>query len=380
MQPLQQQQGDQGCPNLDAEGVFAGADEGLDGQVLLEGLEEQLYLPALLVDGGDGGGAELQQVGEQDDLPLVFGIPYHRAAQKAGTVRPSLEASKANDLIGEDVAILREFAFLDHFKRGVVLQAGHEENAGHAPASKQGVIDIAAIDGHNRTGIQAEGVGQFDVAAFGFGEQDIGGQVVVMIQQDVGLDATLSAAEPGPRKQTQAERDGGGVQAEEFVLEAKLVLAGAQGMLPAEAGQYRKEEFLEQRRRAVFVGVGQGGATGRFGDSHMHQASEAAPQAIANLTQRIRASELAEQHGDELGPAGKALGGTLGGVLLDQCGELATGEVLEQLIEQARGLYDWVALLWAAFSEVPARICSPNVKYRRALSLFQTARTCFGQE
>jgi hypothetical protein len=43
-QPLQQQQRDQGCPNLDAEGVFTGADEGLDGQVLLEGLEEQLGL------------------------------------------------------------------------------------------------------------------------------------------------------------------------------------------------------------------------------------------------------------------------------------------------------------------------------------------------
>jgi hypothetical protein len=112
----------------------------------------------------------------------------------------------------------------------------------------------------------------------------------------------------------------------------------------------------------------------------MHQAPEAAPQAIANLTQRIGPTELTEQHGDELGPAGKALGGTLGGVLLDQCGELGTGEVLEQLIEQARGLYDWVALLWAAFSEFPARIGSPNVKYRRALSLFQTARTCFGQE
>jgi hypothetical protein len=40
MQPFQQEQGDQGCPNLDAEGVLAGADEGLHGQILLEGLEE----------------------------------------------------------------------------------------------------------------------------------------------------------------------------------------------------------------------------------------------------------------------------------------------------------------------------------------------------
>jgi Transposase domain (DUF772) len=47
MQPFQQEQGDQGCPNLDAQGVLTGADEGLYRQVLLEGLVEKL-LSAML--------------------------------------------------------------------------------------------------------------------------------------------------------------------------------------------------------------------------------------------------------------------------------------------------------------------------------------------
>jgi hypothetical protein len=42
MQPFEQQEGEQGCPNLNAQGVFAGADEGLHGQVLLQRLEKQL--------------------------------------------------------------------------------------------------------------------------------------------------------------------------------------------------------------------------------------------------------------------------------------------------------------------------------------------------
>jgi hypothetical protein len=89
---------------------------------------------------------------------------------------------------------------------------------------------------------------------------------------------------------------------------------------------------------------------------------------------------LAEQHGDELRPAGKALGVTLSGVLPYECGELGSGKVLEQLIEQACDLYDWIALLWAAFGEAPSQELLANVNYRRALILFQTARTCFGQE
>jgi hypothetical protein len=40
---------------------------------------------------------------------------------------------------------------------------------------------------------------------------------------------------------------------------------------------------------------------------------------------------LTEQHGDELRPAGKALGVTLGDVFLHQGGKLRAGKVLEQL-------------------------------------------------
>jgi hypothetical protein len=49
---------------------------------------------------------------------------------------------------------------------------------------------------------------------------------------------------------------------------------------------------------------------------------------------------LTEQHGDELRPTGKPFGVTLGGVLLYECSEFGSGKVLEQLIEEARDLYD----------------------------------------
>ena len=83
----------------------------------------------------------------------------------------------------------------------------------------------------------------------------------------------------------------------------------------------------------MFVGIGQGGAARRLGNPHMHQPPEAAAQAVADLAQLIGASELTEQHGDELRPARKALGVTLSGVLLYECGELGSGKMLKQLIE-----------------------------------------------
>jgi len=64
----------------------------------------------------------------------------------------------------------------------------------------------------------------------------------------------------------------------------------------------------------------------------MHQSSQAAADRYRSRAVN-RAPQLAEQHGDELRPAGKALGVTLSGVLFDECGELGSGKVLEQLIE-----------------------------------------------
>src|SRR5512146_309738 len=92
-----------------------------------------------------------------------------------------------------------------------------------------------------------------------------------------------------------------------------------------------------------------------MGDPHMHQSPQTTPQAVADFAQGISACQLAEQHGDELRPAGKALGGTLGAVLLHEGGKLRPRKVLEQLIEQTRDLYDWIALLWAACGEAPAK-------------------------
>ena len=61
-------------------GVFRVADEGLDLQVLLDEAEEDLDLPAFLVDIGDGPGRQLEMVGEKDLAPAGGGVAVGDAA------------------------------------------------------------------------------------------------------------------------------------------------------------------------------------------------------------------------------------------------------------------------------------------------------------
>jgi hypothetical protein len=75
LQIFEQEQGDQGGPDLNLQGVGAGADEALDAQVLLQRLEEKFSLPALAVDGGDGGSGKAAMIGEKDQGALLAFVP-----------------------------------------------------------------------------------------------------------------------------------------------------------------------------------------------------------------------------------------------------------------------------------------------------------------
>ena len=67
----QQQKGDQGDGDLDAYGVFAGAEKAVDLEALLDPAKEQLDRPAALVEVGDLAGAGIEIVAQvRSTLPL----------------------------------------------------------------------------------------------------------------------------------------------------------------------------------------------------------------------------------------------------------------------------------------------------------------------
>jgi hypothetical protein len=65
-------------------GVLGVADEGLDLQILLDEAEENLDLPALLVDIGDGLGRQLKMIGEKDLAPAGSSVKVGDATQETG--------------------------------------------------------------------------------------------------------------------------------------------------------------------------------------------------------------------------------------------------------------------------------------------------------
>src|ERR1039458_8618275 len=73
---------------------------------ILQRLEKQFHLPAVLIDGRDGRRAEGQQVGEEHDGLLFLRVPYLYPPEQHWLLSLPLQSGKADDLVAHHVAVL----------------------------------------------------------------------------------------------------------------------------------------------------------------------------------------------------------------------------------------------------------------------------------
>ena len=164
-------------------------------------------MPTILVDGRYRIGAELEVVGKQDDFPVIFRVPNNNPSESMRTVSLSVEPFELDQLVPKHVTFHRNHVFLDRLVIRIFLHAGDEVDTVFGPRTKEPVIIVAPVHGHNRTGDKWGSTSNGDVVLLSVGDIGVTGEVTVMIQQKVKLDSTLRASElcPGENGQTQGD-------------------------------------------------------------------------------------------------------------------------------------------------------------------------------
>ncbi len=305
MQVLDDEHGDQCCPNLDVQSVLRGAHEGLHLEVLLERLEEDLYLPAVLVDGGYGGGRQGEVIGQENDLFVMGFVPYHHPAEDMRALLPCPEAGECDVLVCDEVAIDRDFPFSHDLIDGIVLHPRDEVDAGICPGGEQGVVVVSLVHGDDGAFGERHPAGNGDVVPLPVGDVRIGGKIPVMVQEEMELDRTLGSPELRPGKHAQAQRYGGAVQCEQLVPEPELPLL-ARHASPVSVQQMVKEVPVHLPR-PVGIGIGKGGLAGKVIQTQVPDLAHAARKAPADLPDAFGLGQLAEQHGYEVSPRAVSL-------------------------------------------------------------------------
>ena len=303
--------------------------------MLFEGFEEEFDFPAVPIYPADSGRSEGKVVGQKLNLPLVLFIPDNHPAQQLRILEPSLWSSEANDLVGEDVPALWQGAVIYDFVGSVALEPGNEEDTGVIPLPEEFKVTVSPIHSDDAAGGEREMASGDDIGSLAIGDHGEVRQIAVVVQQQVELNGDFGLTEISPRKHAQTEVDGGGVDTEQLVLEAKLLLF-TRTLATAEIPQM-KEGILIKLPGSVGIGVGKCAPGGGGEQSQVTELAAGDGQAVADLSQALGLGKLAEEHGDILVPGGEALGMAFCPAFMDKAQKREPGDDLENLAEQTCG-------------------------------------------
>ena len=162
----EQKEGDQSDDDLDFHGILGGADEGLDAQILLHPFEEQLDLPAALIEIGDLAGGCLEVVGE--DAQHLAGLdPHadfaHRFAERVFTAAGQADRQKS-DAVGEDIGFAtRNAARVFQSQRRVLFEPRDDATALGIEAGPPSIIVIAKVINVGGAGFYRHGLGNGNI-------------------------------------------------------------------------------------------------------------------------------------------------------------------------------------------------------------------------
>ena len=213
-----------------------------------------------------------------------------------------------DEFITEDRAVFGSLATLHNIIRGIVFHAGHKDDPLLASVVEKRIVGVSLVKNHDtarRKGkfLSNHPLGNPHLARLAIGHMGEGGQIAVMVQDQMQCDRPLGPPEVSPVEEAQAQLDEGCVHAEEPVLEAKLPLPPV--ILPRLPQQMIERLFIDLPR-SMLIGTGQGGPLRALLQPQMVQLAHTAGQATANLPLRLGLAQLSKQHAHKLIPARKS--------------------------------------------------------------------------
>ena len=183
--------GGKGCPNLDPKRVLACPDKRLHLQVLFQRLEEQLDLPAVLVDRGDRRRSEAEMVREKHDVLILLLVPDDDSPQLVRIFCRRCVPEQENALVGDDVSFLGNFRRDVDDVADVLLHSRDEEDSLLRPGVKAFEIKIPPVHRHDRPRLQLDVLRSAIVMDLRLGDTDERRHVVVVVEKHVNLDSAL---------------------------------------------------------------------------------------------------------------------------------------------------------------------------------------------
>jgi len=321
-----------GNPNLCLNGVHRVSVERFDAQILLDPLEEQLHLPAVLVEPGDAERIGVVKVREEHQIQFGHRIEEMHLAEWFGIRLPRVESAQSSNLVGSHPLVgMRHRPVSNEFE--VAFGANHIETFVEMQSVKSPEIQVSAIHNVNAARFVRKAVEQVHVVNPGRRYRDVRWNGSPQIQHRMHFHARRPRPVSVfcPREQTDADFHGGAVQSISRVLQVDLQL------LPSVQLAGTPDQAVRQVRidlpRPSLVGIGKSTARHRPANPEMIEHARACPQTTDNVAQTLSKRQLRKRHTQKLVPTGKRLGFVVSAVAFHKSLKLLWMNPIHQLRE-----------------------------------------------
>ena len=294
-------------PYLRFHGILARAEEGLDVQVLLDPLEEQLYLPSLLVQCADGEGGQRQVVGQELERLALFRVEIDHATKDIW-VAFARHRTAEPDMVIADQSGDRIDRFAGHqLALHVVFGAGDKEGACEVQPIQPGEVDVGFV--HDVEGARldqallAEQVEHPDIVHLAVADVNETGDCATQVEQRVQLYRCLGGSKWRPCKKRQTQIDRGRIQGIHRRAHERLELrpGGVCGVQRSGNADQVVREIGINLPRPGRIGIRQRVACNRFATkAHVVKPRQLRAQVDFYIAQRFARRQLGECHGKEL--------------------------------------------------------------------------------
>jgi hypothetical protein len=244
-------------------------------------------------------------------------------------------------------------ATLEHH---VALGAYHEEGRRERERMKALEIDVTAIHHVEGSGLDQYLVEDVDIMHFAIGNMDERGDVAMQVEQRVHLYRAFALAESGPRKQCEAQIDGGRIERVQALIEVYADCIG--GVERTRDVDQDMREVGEDAPVAQLVSVGQSGTGNLATKAHMVSLGSQRAKAGLYIAQALAIRQLRKGHGQILIPAGKAARACVALITCHATAKLAVGKKRNQLLK------DGVPVVHAPSSNTGAHASNRSAQFK----------------
>ena len=291
-------------PYLRLHGVFAQPEERLHAKVLLDPFEEELDLPASLVNFRDYQGIDLEVVGDEDQELSRFRVPEAYPPQVVREELPCLRPVEADGLVGSQAGGLVHCAGIADVVAHVGLGPGDKEGPGRMDGGQTKEIFVSTIQYVEGSGLENDPIQGVDVVDLSLGDRDEHGDGAAQVDHRVELYRGLSPAKASPWKEIHAQVYRGGVDGVDDLVHIQYVsICSIQiaGLSDENLGELEVDPPA-----SMFVGVGEVRARHRPADPHSVKQAGLGSKAGLDVAKALPEGKLGESHAKELVPRGEA--------------------------------------------------------------------------